>query len=361
MITRKGHEGYEDPGAVYAYAKQHQEVYPFTEFPTFEELSSYIGDEIGEERLPYLDRRDIDESALSADQRYWRENGYIIFKRCIPDELIERYLDLRRRANLGVLGFPHAAPYDSFKEIRDLNLYRPLMQRIENMLGYRVALHFNLSGFTSCERGWHQDDYMADPLVAASGIALWFAFDTIHPDSGPFEYVPGSHRWPIMRRPKVIKYLTKEAYENRDGTYEFWAHLAEYFVNPACVDYMRRRGVQHKAFLAERGDVLVWHGGLPHRASHRKNPNLVRPSLIAHYCDPNRHHVGGGTVVRHDNGQQYITFPTGTKLRIENGRIVEVPPSRTVQAPRSLHDVVQFAGKVKAQIKQRLPELLGSP
>ncbi|MBL9007487.1 MAG: phytanoyl-CoA dioxygenase family protein [Myxococcales bacterium] len=54
---------------------------------------------------------------------------------------------------------------------------------------------------------------MADPLVAASGIALWFAFDTIHPDSGPFEYVPGSHRWPIMRRPKVIKYLTKEAYE----------------------------------------------------------------------------------------------------------------------------------------------------
>ena len=57
---------------------------------------------------------------------------------------------------------------------------------------------------------------------------------------------------------------------------------------------MRRRGVQHRAFLAGRGDVLVWHGGLRHRAWHRKNPNLVRPSLIAHCCDPNRHHVGGG-------------------------------------------------------------------
>jgi hypothetical protein len=254
-MTRRGEEQFEDLGAVYNYAKQQQDAFRFTEFPTFEALSSYIGDEIGEERLPYLDQREIDESRLSEDQRFWRENGYILFKKCIPDELIDAYLDLRRRAGLGLLGFPSAAPYDSFKEIRDLNLYRPLMQRIERMLGYRVALHFNLSGFTSSNRGWHQDDYMTDPLVAASGIALWFALDSVHPDAGPFEFVPGSHRFPIMRRSKVLKYLTREAYENRDGKYEFWAHLAEYFVNPACVDYMQRRGASAHTARTRR-----WHG-----------------------------------------------------------------------------------------------------
>jgi len=350
-MTTRGHEDFEDLGEVYQYARQQRDAFSFTEFPRFEDLSSYIGDEIGEERLPYLDRRDIDESQLSDDQRFWRDHGYIVFKRIIPDALIDRYLDLRRRAGLGVLGFPSAAPYDSFPEIRDLNLYQPLMQRIERMLGYRLALHFNLSGFTTSNRGWHQDDYMADPLVAASGIALWFALDTIHPDSGPFEFVPGSHRFPIMRRSKVIKYLTREAYENPHGKYEFWAHLAEYFVNPACVDYMRRCGATPHAFLAERGDVLVWHGGLLHRGSYRRNPALSRPALIAHYCDPLRHKVHRSLLAHHDNGQWYMTFPELPKLKIVDGRLVEWRP------PMDLLRRGLLMAKTRLQDRLRVPQL----
>jgi hypothetical protein len=347
---------FQDEGAVYNRVKQDLSVYNFTEFPTFEAMSGYIGEEIGDWRLPYLDRKAIPEETLTADQRYWREHGYIVFEKIIPDELINRYLDLRSRAGLGRGGFPNLAPYDSFGEIRDLNLYAPLMERVEKMLGYRVALHFNLSGFTSTERGWHQDDYMADPLVAASGIAMWFALDDIHPDAGPFEFVPGSHRWPIMRMPKVIKYLRPEVLDNRENKYEFWAHLAEYYVNPAFEAEMRRRGAAVKVFHARKGDVLIWHGGLVHRGAHPKNNAIDRPAIIAHYCDPNRHHVHLGVKRVHRTGYQYISFPTQPKLKAVDGKLVEWAP------PKSPYETYlkPLTERLRARLRTRLERVAAS-
>jgi len=345
---------FQDEGAVYNRVKQDLSVYNFKQFPTFDEMSGYIGEEIGDARLPYLDRKTTLEAGLTEDQKYWRENGYIIFRNFIPHELIDRYLDLRRRANLGRHGWPNLAPYDSFPEIRELNLYKPLMQRVEKMLGYRLALHFNLSGFTSTERGWHQDDYMCDPLVAASGCAMWFALDDIHPDAGPFEFVPGSHRWPIMRREKVLKYLTREAADNSEGKHDFWAHLAEYYVNPACEEYMRRRGAKQEYFLAKKGDVLVWHGGLVHRGSHPRNNDLERPTIISHYCDPNRHEISEGVLTKHRNGELYFSFPNMPKLVVADGKVGQIKPEKTVLQTW----LKPMARKLKKRVRRRLEQVI---
>src|SRR5262245_33640188 len=50
-----------------------------------------ISEDVADQELPVLDRRSIDVASLSAEQRSWREDGYIIVKRLIPDELIDRY------------------------------------------------------------------------------------------------------------------------------------------------------------------------------------------------------------------------------------------------------------------------------
>lgn len=341
-------------GAVYHRAKKDLSVYAFTEFPSFDAMSGYIGEEIGDWRLPFLDRKTTRADGLTPDQKYWHEHGYIIFEKMIPGELIDRYLELRKRANLGRQGFPSIAAYDSFEEIRELSLYEPLMQRIESMLGYRLALHFNLSEFTSTERGWHQDDYMCDPLVAASGVAMWFALDDIHPDAGPFEFVPGSHRWPILRHQKVTKYLKPEVVENKDNTYEFWAHLAEYYVNPAYEAEMQRRNAKVKTFHARKGDVLIWHGGLVHRGSPPNNPAIDRPALISHYCDPNRHQVRGGVVKTHSTGYQYVTFPNEPKLKLVDGGIVQYRPAKT---PFDTY-IEPVARKLRSRLRSRLERVI---
>jgi hypothetical protein len=315
-----------DEGVVYNAVKSTLNAYAFDRFPSFEDLSSDLESELGAEALPFLDRRGIDESKLTADQKYWRENGYIVFKNAIPHDVIDRYVELRKRAKIGQKSFPALAPYDSFDEIKDVCLHGPLMDRVRAMLGYDVSLFFNLSSFRSSERGWHQDDYMCEPHVAATGVAMWMSFDEIDADAGPFEFIPGSHRWPIMRKEKVIRYLTPEAAQTPNRKFRYWAELAEYYVNPACDSQIAKAGVPSRTFMARKGDVLVWHAALMHRGSHAKNPALDRPALIAHYCDPTRTTVDGGLLKTYKTGASYFTFPGIPKLVVGDDGL-KVPSS----------------------------------
>lgn len=305
------YRGYVDEGATYNRVKDLKGVFAFEKFPTYEEMSNFLVDELRLEQIPYLDRPNIDESVLSEDQRFWRRNGYLLLRNAVPESLIDDYLALRAEAGLVHQGWPSIYSYESIPKIRDLCLYKPLLQRIETMVGYKLVLAHILSTFTSSERGWHMDDTMADPPAAASGVALWFSLGDIHPDSGPLEYVPGSHRWPILRMHKVACHLTKEALYNTEGKYEYWGQLVEYFVNPACDAYLRKQNAIAKTFLGKKGDVLVMHGGLLHRGSVPRDNQLLRPAIISQFIDPERNPWGlqGGKVARHVNGQRYVARP----------------------------------------------------
>lgn len=305
------YSSYVDNGATYNRVKDLKGVFAFEKFPTYEQMSNFLVDELRIEQIPYLDRPNIDESKLSDDQLFWRRQGYLLIRNAIPESLIDAYLAVRVKAGLVHQGWPSIYAYESIPEIRELCLYQPLLRRIEKMVGYEIVMAHNLSTFTSSERGWHMDDTMADPPAAASGIGLWYALGDILPESGPLEFVPGSHRWPILRMHKVACHLTTEALYNKEGKYEYWGQLVEYFVNPACDAYLRKRNVTPKVFLPKKGDVLVMHGALLHRGSVPTNRDLLRPAIITQFIDPKRNPWGlqGGKVVRHSNGQGYVLHP----------------------------------------------------
>ena len=65
-------------------------------------------------------------------------------------------------------------------------------------------LHLVLSGWVSSERTWHQDDYLNPDFVNSHYAAVWVALRDISPDCGPFQFVRGSHKWPLTRRDKVL-------------------------------------------------------------------------------------------------------------------------------------------------------------
>jgi ectoine hydroxylase-related dioxygenase (phytanoyl-CoA dioxygenase family) len=164
------------------------------------------------------------------------------------------------------------------KEIRDLCLYKPLSDTLASLIGDKMGLHLNLTGWVSTERNWHQDDYLNPDFINSWYCAVWIALDTIHPDCGPFQYVPGSHRWPLTRMQRVHAYLQPE-----EAKLVEWPKIAERFVNRAFDREIARVGLPVREFLGEKGDVLVWHGRLAHRGSEPRNRSLVRKSLIAHY------------------------------------------------------------------------------
>lgn len=273
---------------------------------TFESLC----EEIPDGQKAWLDRKHPERVVVGDNWQHerWRDNGYLILKNFIPAELIDAYTARYERDNGkdAPIGYKTGTPYMQVDEIKDLSLYAPLMEILNGLIGEPMAMNLNLCHWISTERNWHQDDYLNPPEVNGHYLACWFALDDIHPDSGVFEFVPGSHKWPVMRGEKVRALL--EPHEQNDPD---WPRIAERFLDEVFeakieIETARRYfemkfppeipmgamigedfSIVNKWFNAKKGDVLIWHSWLAHRGSKPKNPNLLRKSLITHYSGIN--------------------------------------------------------------------------
>lgn len=245
--------------------------------PTFQELTEEIPKS---DLLPPLDRVHldcVDDLGLHQYQKQWVKEGVVHLKSFIPESLMDRYSALRERLKKPG-GWSCPVPYMFYDEIKDISLHSGLMEVLRNLFGENMGLHLNLTGWISTEREWHQDDYLNPDYLLAHYAAVWIALEDVNPDSGPFEYVPGSHHWPLLRRDKVAAHLELGATATAD-----WPSRAEKFVTPACIAEIERRQAQVVPFLGKRGDVLIWHGRLLHQGSKPKIPGTPRRALICHY------------------------------------------------------------------------------
>jgi len=269
---------------------------------TFDDLSEQLDPSL----LPPLDRPDIDESTLTPEQLSWRREGVVELRGFIPEALCDAYI--ARRAEVGPLGWLDPTPYLRVPELRDLALYPPLMAIMESLLGEPMMLHLNLTGWISTERNWHQDDYLNPGHVNSWYAAVWIALGHIHDGAGPFEYIAGSHHWPLIRQEKVKRWMSpEEAGARAFSGAETWPKTSERFVVPAIEREIVRRGAVVQRFLAEMGDVLIWHGRLLHRGTKATSSEYWRPALIAHYSGIN-HRPDMPARAQDENGFAYALF-----------------------------------------------------
>jgi hypothetical protein len=276
--------------------------------------------------LPPLDAPGVDIAALTAEQAEWVRNGVVIKRGFIPDALLHPYIQRRAAFRPGTswnaAGWPHGHCYEGIQELRNVALYPPLMHLLESLIGEPMLFHLALTAWISTEREWHQDDYLNPHFINTWYAAVWIALDTVTPESGPFEYIPGSHRWPLLRGEKVRSFLTEEELqrvEEASGRNE-WPKYSERFVTPAIEAKIASSNIPITPFFAEKGDVLIWHSRLMHRGSKRQDgwitdeaggvhPKFPRRSLITHYSGIN-HRPDMILREQDENGQSYAVFKT---------------------------------------------------
>ena len=212
-------------------------------------------------------------------QRRWAADGVVVLPRLAPEDLMGLYEDEWREANgASPGGWDYATPYMDHPALRTLCCCGPIARVLEELLGEPAGVHLNLTGWVSTRRDWHFDQYLNPPGVGAHYAAMWLALDTIHPDSGPFQYVAGSHRW----WPPISQDLMRAAL-GPDGDGPRWPAASERILTPLFWAELDRRGIVPTSYLPERGDVLVWHSRLLHRGSIPRDETRERRSLIAHY------------------------------------------------------------------------------
>lgn len=256
--------------------------------PTFEQLTEEIPDHL----KPAVFRQSVGQ--LTPTQHHFRKHGYVILRNFIDHDLIDaycaRFIRDRHKDDWKYASSPvtngkwrPTVPYMEVEEIRDLCCDNKLMGVLKHLIGYEMGLHLNLIEWVSTERDWHADDYLNPEHVNNHYLAVWFALDTINPQSGPFQFIDASHNWPIMRRQRVWD-AAPPSMKALPTWNDAWPSLTQGFVSAAYDKKIEDEGLKVSEFIpAEKGDVLIWSGSLVHRGSAPLVRGMERRALISHY------------------------------------------------------------------------------
>ena len=227
--------------------------------------------------LPWLDN---EENEPQTDiQAEWQDDGVVILPKLMPEELIEDYKKAWLKDNSDrPRGWPFDVPYMYVPALGDMLAYKPMTDIMTNLIGEPLGVHLNLTGWISTQRNWHQDGYLNPDTNRDFYMAIWIALDDIHPDSGPFQFVRGSHKFPVITHEKMLSSLGHNAELDPN-----WPKRSEEILTPLLEQLIIDADLEVEDFIAQKGDVLLWHGRLMHRGSAPRDPELQRLACIAHY------------------------------------------------------------------------------
>lgn len=203
-------------------------------------------------------------------------------------------------------GWDDTCPYMHHDALRALCCHRGLGDVLSALTHDLMAVNLNLTGWVSTQRNWHCDSYLNEPEVGDRYAAVWIALDDIHPDSGVFQYVPGSHRWPQITRDTIGRF-----YDIEDPA---WPKQSEQLLTDLFEREIAARDATVVDHVPKRGDVLIWHGRLLHRGSTPKREGAIRPALIAHFSGVN-HRPRMPQARQHTTGGWYFPITTSRPVR----------------------------------------------
>ena len=151
----------------------------------------------------------------------------------------------------------------------------------------------------------HRDPWYVQTNPPSSMVAAWVALEDIAEDSGPLNYVSGSQQWPYYRFPTNDILFNEKGVEDKE--------------RQKALEHLRQQ-VQDAggstAFMAKKGQALLWHHSLVHGGSPVANPARTRKSYVMHFDKLPENPIRHAAWVA--NGEHIFTCGTTQMLRREN-------------------------------------------
>jgi phytanoyl-CoA hydroxylase len=230
---------------------------------------------------------DADVEILS----YYIDNGYVVFPKATEESVIDEYLDFFEAAWDAPAGTVHMhwnrnvipidrEHYDDITKVSDVHSYferggelifpPPVLRFLTQIYDRPPVVFQTMTMRKGSEENQHID---TGPLTLTEPMSLcasWVALEDVQPQSGPFQFIPGSHRLP-----ELLLYGTDKA---NSGNYEEYGRILN-----TTLQMCEERGLKIENFMAKKGDVLIWHADLMHGGAPIQDPRRTRKSLVAHF------------------------------------------------------------------------------
>lgn len=238
---------------------------------------------------------------LAEKLKEWHEHGIVIFEGAVSVDRIDQYLedigvlieDFKRYdvpieirgeqlSSLNLKSFPNDLTGIKLNQMQcfsraaaELSLTPAVTEFLGHIFRAPASVCQSLTFWRGSEQPIHIDyPYVRQQKILSHLAATWIPLEDIDPNSGPLAYYPGGH-----------KVSDSGFFDWGNGSIIYDEHSQRSPMDFA--DYLYRKmseaGIDRREFCPRKGDVLIWHGNLPHEGTRVLNPALTRKSYVTHY------------------------------------------------------------------------------
>jgi ectoine hydroxylase len=236
---------------------------------------------------------------IQAQIRHFIQNGFLVLKNFHARELTDALnaeVDAKLRSGEADFNYTGRKIFNlpAQSPLADQQFFRngTLLELMSFLLGKKV-IPFQAMNFTlGSEQRAHSDFIHMTTEPQGYLIATWAALEDCTPENGPLYYYPGSHRLP---------YITTEHYDSGNTALTIGHHSNKQYEDKI-EEVIREHGLKKELFLAQRGDVLIWHANLLHGGSPILRQGATRKSMVCHY-------FAEGVICYHEISQRPALLP----------------------------------------------------
>lgn len=137
----------------------------------------------------------------------------------------------------------------------------------------------SLSFVEGTQQNIHRDvpHFFSKPIDSFYGV--WLALESANLSNGALEYYPQSHKVDVMGGRLFAQLeLGKTDAPTKDEVFRLLPEYERY-----CEKQYIKAGLEKKAFIANKGDVIIWHPRLGHGGGDYIVGNKTRYSIVTHW------------------------------------------------------------------------------
>ncbi|MDX2248615.1 MAG: phytanoyl-CoA dioxygenase family protein [Bacteroidia bacterium] len=240
--------------------------------------------------IPWLDREDAhtavvnhpEFAAFSPEIQQqilgWIDHGFLILKQFISSEKVAQINEeVDRLIREKVVSF-HASgrimfAYRQSAIMKVLVADKMLVKLMSFLTGKKMKAFQSINFLKGSQQRPHSDSIHMTTFPLGYLTATWLALEDVNDQNGGLIYYPGSHKLPYILNndfPYGGGFFTLGSDANRHYEDKIEALIKEYNLQPA-------------TFVAQPGDLLIWHANLIHGGHPIQKAGSTRKSMVVHY------------------------------------------------------------------------------
>lgn len=220
--------------------------------------------------------------ADQASLKNFSDNGYAILKNFFSEEKINKANTIiEELLKSGKVHFKNGRKimfaYKYSDTLKSMGKDERVIDILSGLLNTKVILFQSINFLQGSEQHTHSDSIHMTTFPPGKLIAVWVALENITEENGPLHYYPKSHRLPY--------YLNKDY--NNEGSKLLIGDKAYTEYENLIKQKIKEANFKKEVFLANKGDILIWHANLFHGGEPHMNKNKTRKSMVFHYFGEN--------------------------------------------------------------------------